>query len=125
MLRGVHRHLEVYTLLRFKERVRQRDRIHQFHLGVVHYFRVDVEEHRHVHLLVRVQLLLLKAKALNFVEIRSRFKGNHIVGTNSYDWMIGWVLGCVKGQCRFPRNNLKTETMINVQSFKEYSKNLP
>ena len=43
----------------------------------------DVEEDRHVHLLVRVQPLFFKAKALDLVEVLTRIVRDDIVSANS------------------------------------------
>lgn len=55
---------QLLTLLGLEEGVGQSDGVHSGHPGVLVELRVDVEEDGHVHLLVRVQALLLKAETL-------------------------------------------------------------
>ena len=61
---AVPRHGERLPLLGLEEGVGERDGVHACHAGVQVELRVDVEEHGHVHLLFRVQTLLLKTEAL-------------------------------------------------------------
>lgn len=58
---GQRKHL---TLFGLEEGVGQRDGVHSRHPRVVVELGVDVEEDGHVHLLVRVQALLLEAETL-------------------------------------------------------------
>ena len=43
---------------------------------------------------------------LNFIEVLSSLKRNHIVSWDASDWNIGWVFCCVKCQSCFARINL-------------------
>lgn len=61
---AVPRQRQFLTLLCFKEGVGQSDGFHPGHPGVLVELWVDVEEDGHVHLLMRVQTLLLKAETL-------------------------------------------------------------
>lgn len=55
----------------FEECVRQNQIVDPVHLRVSCKFRVDVEKHRHVNLLPSKKPLLLKAEALDLVEVDS------------------------------------------------------
>jgi len=59
-------------------------------------FGIDVEEHGHIHLLVRIQLLFLEAEALDLVEIGARLKGDHIVRADADYRLIRGVPGRVE-----------------------------
>ena len=50
------------------------------HFGILSKFRVDVEEHRHINLLARPEPLLLKAEALDLIEILPGLLWRHVVG---------------------------------------------
>lgn len=100
-------HRQIEALLRFKESIREDDVFEEFQLGILTNLRINVEEHRHVHLLVRIQLLLLETEALDFVEIRTRFEWDDVVGTNSNHRLICWVPGSVKGQGGLSGKQLK------------------
>jgi hypothetical protein len=63
--RGAWQGGQCCVISRLEERVRQRDTVHATEIGVSKEGRVNVEEHRQLHSLVRRQLLLLEAKALN------------------------------------------------------------
>lgn len=52
---------------------------------VIHQFWVNVKEHRHVHLLAPTQPLLLKAEALDLVEVISGLVWDHIVSGHTSD----------------------------------------
>jgi len=45
------------------------------HVGILGKLGINIEEHRHVDLLVGVQALLLKAKALDLVEVDTNLAG--------------------------------------------------
>lgn len=70
----------VFSLLRDLEKcIRQSQVINSFQSRVSGKFRVYIKEHRHINFLSRPQFLLLKAKALNFVEVISCLLGRHII----------------------------------------------
>jgi hypothetical protein len=50
-----------------------------FKASVLLHFRIDHKEDRHLNFLVGLQLLLFKAKTLNFVKVQTRFGGDDIV----------------------------------------------
>lgn len=75
---GQRKHL---TLFGLEEGVGQRDGVHSGHPRVVVELGVDVEEDGHVHLLVRVQALLLEAETLQTHEQRSRV--TRVIATSS------------------------------------------
>lgn len=75
---GKRKHL---TLFGLEEGVGQRDGVHSGHPRVVVELGVDVEEDGHVHLLVRVQALLLEAETLQTHEQRSRV--TRVIATSS------------------------------------------
>ena len=68
------------------------DFVNSFEEGIFNEFGIDVKENGHVHFLVGIQPLLLKAKALYFVEVLPRLKWNHIVSTDTINGFVGWVL---------------------------------
>ena len=53
----------------FEKGVGQMDFVNSFEEGIFNKFGIDVKEDGHVHFLVGIQPLLLKAKTLYFVEI--------------------------------------------------------
>mmetsp|Transcript_379 Transcript_379/g.893 ORF Transcript_379/g.893 Transcript_379/m.893 type:complete len:118 (+) Transcript_379:164-517(+) len=55
--------------IRLKECVAQSDIIYPGQLPIIYNLRVNEEEHRHIHSLPGKKALLLKAEALDFVEI--------------------------------------------------------
>lgn len=75
---GQRKHL---TLFGLEEGVGQRDGVHSGHPRVVVELGVDVEEDGHVHLLMRVQALLLEAETLQTHEQRSRV--TRVIATSS------------------------------------------
>ena len=63
----------------FKERVRQINCVDVFKERIVDVVGIDVEEDWHVYFFIRVEPLLLKAEALNLVEILAGLKRNDVV----------------------------------------------
>jgi hypothetical protein len=57
-------------------------------IEVVYQFWVNVEEDRHVHLLTRPQPLLLKAEALDLVEVVRRLVRHNVVRGHTSDSML-------------------------------------
>ena len=64
---------------RMGHRHRHRDRTHLAHLPVAEELRIDVKEDRHVDGLARQQALLIKAEALDLVEVGANLVGHNIV----------------------------------------------
>ena len=60
-----------------------------------------------LHLLVWVQPLLLKAEALDFVEVLPSVQRDHIVGGDADHCVICWVSCGVESQCCLPWHNLR------------------
>lgn len=54
---------------------------------VINHLWVDVEEHWHVHYFMPSQPLLLKAEALDFIEVVGRLVRHHIVSGHTSDGM--------------------------------------
>lgn len=48
---------------------------------------------------MRIESLLFKTEALDFVEVEASFKGDDIVSGYSYNWFVSWVACSVKGEC--------------------------
>mmetsp|Transcript_27299 Transcript_27299/g.59629 ORF Transcript_27299/g.59629 Transcript_27299/m.59629 type:complete len:205 (+) Transcript_27299:229-843(+) len=91
-------------LVHFEERIRKSQSVHPLHLGVKCKLRVHVEEDRHVHLLARLQALLLEAEALDLVEVGPRLHGGDVVGAHAGDGGVAQVLCAEEGQHRLPRH---------------------
>lgn len=82
-----------------EEGVRQCNRINALHSRIRSEIWVNEEENRHIHRLASIELLLLKAEALDLAEIRCNLAGSHTVCRNSDD-IVGALIGCsVEGQC--------------------------
>lgn len=91
---------KIHPFFRFKKRVGESDRVDKFHFRIFNKLRIDIKEDRHVdlkenllifvtdlwsqsHLFIGIKLLLLEAKALNFIEIGSSLKWDNVVSTNA------------------------------------------
>ena len=74
-----HSHELIIRLIHVVEHIGQHDFPNIGHVTIVNEFRVQVKEHRHVHLLARPQLLLLETKALYLVEVFTHFGRRHVV----------------------------------------------
>lgn len=59
------------------------------------------------YLFVRIQLLRLKAEALNFIKILSSFERYNIVGAYADHGLVSWIACFVKSQCRLTRYDLR------------------
>ncbi len=108
-----------------KERIVENNLVHVGEARVVLDLRVDEEEDGHLDLLVRLQPLLLKAKALNLVKVEAALERVDIVGGHAGDGRVGLVLGEVKGERCVARVDLgcekkrgRTQTP-NIQSMHE------
>lgn len=107
MWRGVAGHDQIQSLLSLEERVRQDDVLEELQLGILTNIRIYVEEHGHVHFLIRIQLLFLKAETLDLVEIRSCLKRNNIVRADPDHRFVRGILGSVEGQRCFSGEHLQ------------------
>lgn len=88
-----------------EEGVRQCNRINALHSGIRSEVWINEEEDGHIHGLASIELLLLKAKALNLAEIRCNLAGSHTVCRNSDDIVRAFV-GCgVKCECSLARQH--------------------
>mmetsp|Transcript_1784 Transcript_1784/g.5195 ORF Transcript_1784/g.5195 Transcript_1784/m.5195 type:complete len:285 (-) Transcript_1784:426-1280(-) len=102
------RHIRHFFFRHLKECVRQREVVDLLHAGVGGELGVQVEEHRHVYLLPRPQLLLLKAEALYLVEVRAGLLGRDVVGGNTSDDLVAHILSRVERQSALARSHLNT-----------------
>ena len=89
-----------------EERIVENNLVHVGEARIVLDLGVDEEEDGHLDLLVRLQPLLLKAKALNLVEIEATLERVDIVRGHAGDGRVGLVLGEVKGERRVARVDL-------------------
>ena len=92
-----------------EERIVENDLVHVREARVILDLGVDEEEDGHLDLLVRLQPLLLKAKALDLVEVETALERVDIVGGHTSDGRVGLVLGEVKGERRVARVDLQKE----------------
>jgi len=59
---------------------------------------VQVKQHWQVHLLLRVQQLILEAETLDFVEVQGALLRENLVDSNSRDWLIRPVVHLIEGK---------------------------
>lgn len=89
-----------------KERIAQRHLLNAPHVRIIDKVRVDVEEHRHIHRLARIQPLLLKAEALDLAEIRRNLARRHAVCRYPDDILVALVRRRVERQRRLAWEHL-------------------
>lgn len=80
--------------------VRKRDGIDALHCRVPGKIRVNEEEHRHIHGLSRIQLLLFETEALDFAKVRSNLSRSHTVCSDTDDICGSLVGRCVERESR-------------------------
>lgn len=78
----------------------QRHRLNLANGRIVHKFWINIEEHRHVHRLTRLQPLLLKAKALDLAEIRRNIPRRDGVRRHANQILGALILRLVERQSR-------------------------
>ena len=84
-----------------KKSIRQSNSINALHGRILCKIWIDKEENRHIHRLAGIQLLLLKAEALNLAEVRRNLARGHAVRGNADNVSRTLVGGRVKGKSRF------------------------
>src|SRR5712692_1404497 len=90
--------LGLFGLRRAKERVGKRDRADVLSIGILGQPWVDEEIDRHVDLLMRIEPLIVKAEALDLLEIDPRLLRRHIERRVSDDRLIAEILGREKDE---------------------------
>lgn len=98
-----HRNSSKPTIIiipRLEKRITQRQLHNPLHVRIIHKFRINVEEHRHIDRLPSIQPLLLKAKALDLAEIRRYLARCYAVRRHSYYVFAAVIRGCIECQCR-------------------------
>lgn len=81
------RHIAIAHTLRSQQSTRQHDTPDLPAVEVIHHLWVQVKKDGHVHHLTPSQALLLKAEALDFVEIVGGLVGHHVVCGHTSDGM--------------------------------------
>lgn len=82
------------------------------HLCIQRKLWVNIKEDWHVNLLARSEPLLLKAEALNFVEVLTSLLRSHIVCGDACHRLIAEIVSCVKGQGALPWRHLQVVCCI-------------
>ena len=77
--------MPIFVILRFEERIAQRDRLNTLHVDVLCKLRIDVEEDWHIHCFSCIQSLLLKAKTLNLAKVRGDLSRRNRIGGYAND----------------------------------------
>lgn len=83
-----------------------------FHLGILCKLWVHVEKHRHINLFTRPQPLLLKAEALDLVEILARLLWRHVIGGHACHGLVAGIVRRVEGKCTLTWRNLLKRSVL-------------
>jgi hypothetical protein len=83
-----------------EERITQRQLLDASHIRIIHEIRIDIEEHRHVYRLPRIQPLLLEAEALDLAEVRRYLARRHAVRRHPDDVLVAFIRRCIERQRR-------------------------
>lgn len=105
MTPGIARYRQTKSWFGLEKRVRENYLVDELHVWILGEFRIDVEEHWHVDLFMRVEHLFLEAEALYLIKVLPDVERQNIVRGYPYDLMIGRICGRVKRQSRLPGNN--------------------
>mmetsp|Transcript_13188 Transcript_13188/g.35888 ORF Transcript_13188/g.35888 Transcript_13188/m.35888 type:complete len:218 (+) Transcript_13188:287-940(+) len=89
-------------IIHLVELVRQGDVIYVPAVPIARHLRVNVEENGHVNSLVRLQPLLLKAEALDLVEVLAELVWGDIIHGVPRHRFIAFIVGSEEGQCALP-----------------------
>lgn len=95
--------MPILVVLGFEKRITQRHCLDPFHIWIHDKFRINVEEHGHVHRLACIQTLLLEAEALDLAEVRRHLARRDAVRRNTNDIFARLVGRGVKSERRFAR----------------------
>lgn len=91
--------MPVLVVFRLEKRITQRHRLNTLHVDIRHKLWVNVEKHRHIDCLARVQPLLLKAETLDLAEVRRHLARRDRVGCDADNVLVGLVRRRVEGEC--------------------------
>lgn len=97
--------MPILVVLCLEECIAQRDRLNTLHIRIRHKLGINVEKHRHIDRLTRIQPLLLKTKALDLAKVGRNLARCHGVGGHADNVLRGLVRRRVKGQGRLARQH--------------------
>jgi hypothetical protein len=101
LLRRHRPQMSIVIILRLEKCIIQRHRNDPLHIDILRKLRINIEEHRHIHGLPRIQPLLLEAKALDLGKVGCHLSWCDRVCRHANDVLFGVVGSCVEGERGF------------------------